>query len=873
MKKILFLNPKKNCMKKAKFLFLILLTFLTLATYSQFVKGVVLDASNGMTIPGATVYLKGTNTGTISDIDGNFRLKAQPGVYKLVISVVGYKTFMKDIAIEQGLELDLGNIEMEVDAIGIEEVKVIASFAQDRKTPVSLSTIEPTVITEKLGTKEYPEILKTTPSVYATKQGGGYGDSRINVRGFSSENVGVLINGMPVNDMENGWVYWSNWAGLSDVTRTIQVQRGLGAAKVAISSVGGTINIITKTTDVEQGGTVSYSIGNDGYEKKAFSLSTGLTASGWAMTVLGSNTKGNGYVKGTNFEAWSYFVNVSKQLNKKNQISFTLIGAPQWHNQRSNRQLIETYRKSPDGIRFNNMYGYYNGQILSTAYAYNYYHKPVAMINHYWRITDKSSLNTVVYTSWGRGGGRRADGTTTYITFDNSTGLPYSNTILTIDGLIDWDSVMRLNAASLTGSKVILSNAVNSHDWYGLLSTYNNQINNFYITLGYDARFYKGYHYKEIYDLLGGRYFLDANDKNRDPNKPLYKGDKIGYYNLGLVLWNGLFGQVEYSTADFTAFISGAGSYTQYSRVDFFQYTPESKVEVRPGDTVVGQQTPWVPFFSYSVKGGANYNINADLNVFINAGYFTRPPFFKYVFKNNTNLINDDVKLEKVWTVEGGIGYKTRRIKLNLYGYYTNWIDKTLTVTMGGVFANIPGLNANHKGIELTAKIKPISKVEIGLMGSLGDWRWTDNVVADIYDDNQQFIGQFNVYAKNLHVSDAAQTSAAVTFDWEVLPKLKVGLDWTYFDRIYAQFNVENRTKPNDTTDAWRMPSYNLLDFSARYNFNIGPFEASLIGNVDNVLNAQYISDARDGVNHDAATATVYYGLGRTWVVTLRVKF
>jgi len=860
-------------MRKVLFL-LVVLFAMSFSLKAQTIIGVVQDASNGQTLPGATIYLKGTNIGTISDINGNFKLKAKAGLYKLIVSSVGYKTLEKDVNFEEGQEIDLGSIALAVDAIGIEEIKIIASFAQDRKTPVSISTIEPAVITEKLGTKEYPEILKTTPSVYATKQGGGYGDSRINVRGFSSENVGVLINGMPVNDMESGWVYWSNWAGLSDVTRTMQVQRGLGAAKIAISSVGGTINIITKTTDAERGGNVMYSIGNDGYVKKGFTVSTGMFDNGWAVTLSGSQTSGDGYVKGTNFLAWSYFMNIAKQFSSKQQISFTLIGAPQWHNQRSNKQLIETYRKSPDGIRFNNMYGYDNGKILSTAYAYNYYHKPVAMLNHFWKINENNSLNTVVYTSWGRGGGRRADGTsTTSITFDANTGLPYSNTLLTIDGLIDWNAVKQMNAASNTGAPVVLSNAVNSHDWYGLLSTYNGKMGNLTITAGIDARYYKGYHYKEIYDLLSGRYYLDASNKNRDANQPLYKGDKIGYYNLGLVLWGGLFGQVEYSTTDFTAFVSASGSHTRYARVDYFRYTPETKVEVRPGDTVVGQQSPWVPFNTYSIKGGVNYNITDNFNIFANAGYFTRPPFFKYVFKNNTNAINKDVKLEKVMTFEGGIGYKSRFLKANVYAYYTNWIDKTLTTTMGNTYANIPGLTANHKGIEATMTVKPIRKIEIGLMGSLGNWIWKDNVVADVYDDNQNFIGQFNVYSKGLHVSDAAQTTGAVTCDLEILPKLKVGLDWTYYDRIYAQFNVENRTKANDSLDAWQMPSYNLLDFSARYNFNIGNFDATLIGNIDNIFDTPYISDAKDGVTHTATSAIVYYGLGRTWVVTLRVKF
>lgn len=111
-------------------------------------------------------------------------------------------------------------------------------MAKDRQTPVAVSTIRASVIQEKLGNQEFPEILSTTPSIYATKQGGGFGDSRITIRGFDTQNSAVMINGIPVNDMENGAVYWSNWAGLSDVTTAIQVQRGLGSSKLAVSSVG-----------------------------------------------------------------------------------------------------------------------------------------------------------------------------------------------------------------------------------------------------------------------------------------------------------------------------------------------------------------------------------------------------------------------------------------------------------------------------------------------------------------------------------------------------------------------------------------------------------------------------------------------------------
>ena len=117
-----------------------------------------------------------------------------------------------------------------------------------------MSTVDPVFIEEKLGTQEFPELLKSTPGVHANKQGGGFGDSEIYMRGFDNSNIAMMVNGVPMNEMEHGGVYWSNWAGLSDVARSIQTQRGLGASKVSAPSVGGTINIVTRNLDAKKGG-------------------------------------------------------------------------------------------------------------------------------------------------------------------------------------------------------------------------------------------------------------------------------------------------------------------------------------------------------------------------------------------------------------------------------------------------------------------------------------------------------------------------------------------------------------------------------------------------------------------------------------------
>mgnify|MGYP000826210852 FL=1 len=242
------------------FLLVAVLSVFSAAAFAQTtVRGQLVDSETGEPLVGAAVMVEGTSQGTVTDIDGYFKQSvAQGGT--LVFKYVGFKDLKKKIT-QKGASVDLGTIKMEPDAVMLADVTITSSIAVARKTPVAVSTIDPVFIEEKLGTQEFPEILKSTPGIYATKDGGGFGDSKINIRGFKSENSAMMVNGVPMNGMENNKVYWSNWSGLSDVTRSIQVQRGLGAAKVASPAVGGSINIITKTTEAKKGGSVSYAMG------------------------------------------------------------------------------------------------------------------------------------------------------------------------------------------------------------------------------------------------------------------------------------------------------------------------------------------------------------------------------------------------------------------------------------------------------------------------------------------------------------------------------------------------------------------------------------------------------------------------------------
>lgn len=842
---------------------------------AQTVKGKLVDSQNGMELIGATVVVEGTSKGTAAALDGSFTLQVPTGKQTLVISYVGYIDKKIDVNLSSGETKDLGKIEIEPDAVGLKEIRVVASFAQDRKTPVAFSRIEPIQIEEKLSTKEFPEILKSTPSVYATKAGGGYGDGRINLRGFESNNIGVLINGVPVNDMESGRVYWSNWSGLSDVTRSIQVQRGLGASKLAISSVGGTINILTKSTEAEKGGSVYYGIGNNNYRKIKFSASTGMLDNGWAATVAGTKETGDGYIAATNFEAYSYFFNLSKKINQKHLMSLTAFGAPQWHNQRGSWHRINFYREHNDGIQLNTDYGIRKGKIYNGGYSYNKYHKPHISLNHYWNINKETMLSTAFYASFSQGGGRRIDGEKdSWLEYPYPSGDPSDepNLLITNDGLLNWDAVIDSNSNSLTGSQAIVSMAVNRHDWYGMLSTFNTAIpirtgadsyDYINLTAGFDGRYYKGYHYTEIKDLLGGNYYLDNSNINRDPSKPLGQGDKINYYNIGEVFWEGLFAQAEYTKSLFSAFVSASVSNTSYRRIDYFTYEPGN------------QESELINFFAYSTKAGANYNLTENFNFFLNGGYFTRAPYFRYAFIGYTNEANEGVKHEKVTSGEFGASYRNRYVKANLALYHTRWLDKALTTSVGNnETANILGLNAIHQGVELETWFYPTKTLDLKFMTSVGDWKWQDDVEADIYDDQQNFVETYTLYAKDLHVGDAAQTTLALGANYEFLPKVKFGVDFNHYSRLYADFDVDTRiNKAEAGKDAWKLPDYQLLDMNLSYRFNVSDFKASLFANVNNVLDTEYISDGLDGSGHNAQTSSVYYGFGRTWSLGLKLKF
>ena len=892
------------------FLLVAVLSVFSAAAFAQTtVRGQLVDSETGEPLVGAAVMVEGTSQGTVTDIDGYFKQSvAQGGT--LVFKYVGFKDLKKKIT-QKGASVDLGTIKMEPDAVMLADVTITSSIAVARKTPVAVSTIDPVFIEEKLGTQEFPEILKSTPGIYATKDGGGFGDSKINIRGFKSENSAMMVNGVPMNGMENNKVYWSNWSGLSDVTRSIQVQRGLGAAKVASPAVGGSINIITKTTEAKKGGSVSYAMGNDGYNKILFNLSSGLSKDGWAFSLLGAKTWGDGYIQGTEVEGYPWVVRIAQRFNDNHQLSLTAFGAPQWHNQRSNQnglsikewQRVKQYMGEDSPYKYNSTFGYRHGQSYNSSR--NSYHKPQISLNHLWQIDQKSSLSTALYVSIGRGDGYRGTGDSTYANswYGSTNGL-VNTQFRRPDGTFDYDAVETMNAESTNGSKMVMSKMMNNHLWYGLLSTYTTKFGeNFDFYGGIDFRYYKGLHQDILTDLFGGTYFIDSyNRKNvtaeNNPavggnsayiNQKLNVGDVLRRDYDGFVMYEGVFAQLEYNQDKLSAFISGGASNTGYWRYDRMYYSKDKA------------KSSTKNYLGGNIKGGANYNLTENHNVFVNAGYINRAPMFDTSFINSqtSHDRNPDAKNEKIMSFELGYGYRSRFFTANLNGYYTRWMDKALydsgTTADGLRWAmNMTGANADHWGVEFDFVAKPLNWLDITGMFSWGDWRWGGVASGYLFDSQGQMLQntrgdvvtdmanaeqyQYKIDMDNVSVGGSAQTTAALGLGVRPMKGLRLGVDWNFFSRNFADYdinaNVATQNEPYVIGSPWKIPSYSTFDLSAGYTFDFGKIRATLSGNVNNVLDQEYIADARDGSTHDWESATrVLYGFGRTYSVRLKFNF
>ncbi|HCK98735.1 MAG TPA: TonB-dependent receptor [Candidatus Marinimicrobia bacterium] len=517
------------------------------------IQGRVTDKVTGEGIAGANVMIEGTTLGAATDVDGNFVIDDVPaGNIRIIVSVIGYAKVDRTVTVASERTVKV-NFQLEREALELGALEVLASRAT-RTTPVAYTNVEKIDIEINLGSRDMPMVLNTTPSVYATEQGGGAGDARVNVRGFNQRNVAVMINGVPVNDMENGWVYWSNWDGVADATSSIQLQRGLSAVNLAAPSIGGTMNILTDPAALKAGGRFKQEFGSGGFLKSTLSYASGLINDKFAVSGTVVRKTGEGVIDKAWTDAWAYYLGLSYQANKNNRFELFALGAPQRHGQMRYAQNIAAYdhkyaedvfsdevlaidddaNGTPDvfdtfseaGRTYNENWNTVSKDYKSKQYFYmygdrnvdrhdpnflneseNYFHKPQVNLNWYLTLTEKMRLSTVAYFSGGSGGG---------------TGT-YGDMMWDYSGpsrAVDWDATIAMNQSNETRkhapkpvgeSAGYLRNSYNRQWTIGAISKLNYDVSEkMKVQLGIDLRTAEINHGREVRDLLGGDYAVNG---------------------------------------------------------------------------------------------------------------------------------------------------------------------------------------------------------------------------------------------------------------------------------------------------------------------------------------------------------------------------
>ncbi len=904
-----------------RFLLVTLLFFGANFLFSQDFKiyGTVNDADTGEPLIGATIVCG--QIGTVSDFDGNYEISLPAGKQELIISYVGFNATTHSIEVVSDKSLNF-----KLSPLVLNEVVVVADIVKDRETPVAFSTIPALKMKEELGSQEMVMLLNSTPGAYATQSGGGDGDARITIRGFNQRNVAVMIDGIPVNDMENGWVFWSNWFGLGAVTQTMQVQRGLGASKLSIPSIGGTINILTKGIDSKRSINVKQEFGNNGFLRTDLGLTTGRLKNGWGVSLAGSYKQGDGWVDGNFTEGWFYYLRLDKQLGN-HYFSLQGYGAPQKHGQRSFKTAIgmtdSLYARNLDisvesinttdnylgvglGRRFNQHWGMLDGELLNTAS--NFYHKPQFSLRHSVQASPKLFWSNIGYLSIGTGGGTATEG---------RFGVDERGE----DRLIDLD---RIAEANRTGnflkpegkSERIIRASNNDHFWYGLLSTLKYDFSdNLSFSGGVDGRYYRGDHYRTVHNLLGGDYFTGVGNARIDQAKTqLTVGDRYDFNNSGFVQWLGGFGLVEWKNSRWSSFINVSSAVTGYSMEDYFK----SKV-VTVGDTTVfvnfsqnatvngttytldspeakNQRIDWIYLPSFTIKGGAGYKLNKKNHLYANTGYINKAQRFTNVINDNRNSPLQPIKRfsnfenERIYAIEGGYSFTSSKFSSRINTYFTIWENKPLDFAVQAnipgeeetVPVNIPGIDALHKGIEIDFAYKLSRKLKIEGLVSLGDWIWNSSDTVELKIDEFDLDINYAFDAKGVHVGGAAQNQFGLMLRYEPFKKLYLRLNGTYFGRNFSEFDPEDLRGTNGGRESWQMPDYFIANAHAGYSFKLEETKIRLRLNIFNLLDATYISDAQNnderavGVvtnNFDAASASVHFGQGRRWTFSVQAEF
>lgn len=780
------------------------------------------------------------------------------------------------------------NEEVPTEILTLRESIVNAYFANQNRTALRLAVIDEKQLRDRGASRTYPELLKGIPSLYATSESGSYGDAKLNIRGFGQENISVLLNGIPISGLVSGGMYWNNWMGLADATWAVQVQKGVGASMLSDGSVGGSVNIITESPSeqfsVEIGsyanvyGKHSPSVSGlqgigGGPFKEYIKISSGALPHGWSMNLMASYVGGKGYVESTSVSSYAYMLNIAKEFGTGHHLIFTALGSPERHEQRSSRLSSSDIDKY--GRSYSRNWGYRDGKAFNLSK--NDYFKPYFTLQHIWdgnRLSMKNSL----YFAVGSGGGR----------WSETKGKSISS-FMTEDGHIDWDMAIATNRNPDGSANNILSQYMAGNTQAGAIASLEYRLGRGWkIGVGVNAQLYRTWEREKIIDLLGADWWYeDYASKSLSGVAGRECVKKVGDYvrtDNGKRIYHGTaYLTVSYESEKVNADLGASVFGSSNQRWDKYNYV---------GKDIYSDIAHGV---GASVKGGVLVKVARGHSFYANGGWYSRLPYSNVWFSSGNNQITRGVKNEKNILGELGWKYVWGSGKLDLTGYAAYWKNRSL---MSGKYRQldadetrymVTGLDAFHYGLETSVFQRVGNWLEVNAFASIGDWRWTKDVSAIIYDDYSGVeMGRVNVYCDGLPVADAPQTQIGASAKFSMPAGFSAVADWQFNDRMYTDFDPLSRNNPDDRQYSYRIPGYHLLGAtiswgkdwqrtsasgeSGSIDRHLRKISLNVFLRGDNLLDTSYIERGKDGAAHDLATFRGYWGFGRMFSLGIRVK-
>lgn len=812
-------------MKKRYLLFYLAMLCL-FNSYGQqtIIKGKTRDSATQLPLEGVIVKLDGTNDQCFTDSHGDFILQTSAvDGHLLTVRIEGYDQFEQELVLRGGV-VQLGQIQM------------ISSTA-------SIPTI--TLSNAELAAEDNQDIsglLTASSDIFARIIRFPFFASRFNIKGLPSANTAFYLNGIPLNSLENGWVQWHTWSGLNDVTRYQYSNTGIGlsAMPFAFGGAGGASYINISAASQRRQTRVSYAHSNRTYQHRIMlTHNTGQLSSGWAFSFSGSRRwAGEGYVPGTFYDGWSYFLGVEKSIEKDHRLTFNVLGTPTTKG-KAGAATREMYELA--GTNYYNPYwGYQSGQKRNSRVSNQ--HQPLFILGHDWNLGRGSSLKTSASFRTGRNGSTALDW---YNARDPRPDyyrrLPSfieneANRELVADALrknealrqIDWDYFYEVNRNShftvqdvdgvagkaVTGrlSRYILEERRYDSREMNINTVYENIIGE-HLTVqgGLNYRRYAGHNYKLVNDLLGGEFYLDVDKfAERDfpqdldaqqsdldhPNRLVGEGDIFGYNYEVNVHRAEAWLQSIFNFRRIDVFLAGNFSHSQFWR------TGKMRNGKFPSSSLGNSEKP--DFFNYGLKTGVTYKLNGRNYLYLHGLAMNRAPFVRnsFVSPRTRNQLLPRLDSEELLAAEAGYNIRSPYFKGRLGVYYLVIDDQSYSRSFyhdeERSFVNyiVTGKDSRHLGLEAAFDARLGAAWSVNGAAAIGEYIINSRPSAVIAQDNNAtlLVEDRTLYLQRFYEPGVPQKAFTLGLKYNSPRFWFASLNANYFCNSWLDFNPDRRT-------------------------------------------------------------------------------